>query len=302
MMPTTSTDRAHPITRELISLVKRRGHDKALGARTVTRSCHAVKSVDPVLSLGVRAATHADYWNRHAEARMNGGIAASTVRAELNSTAAVLKWIVHSDTPLKTMSPASARAAHDAIREAARKTGKRIKRFAALAKPARVSLDEFDDVVRDINAFKSPHREICLMCLCFALRVSESQYMKPANLIQGKLFIPDRVVKTRANLLIPLPVKYLKVIGEWVSKIEAKPVSYAALEMYILRKGVKWRAHDLRKLFRTAAAVRGDDYLAAELILNHDIGEVQNVYLQKPPVKQMRAIIKHTLDEVMAVE
>lgn len=300
-MRTTSGDAAHPITRELSALVIRRGHDKALGERTVTRSCHAVKSVDAVFALGVRAATHADYWQRHADARIESGIAASTVRAELNSTAAVLKWVVHSDTPLKTMSPASALAAHDAIREAARRTGKRIKRFAALAKPARVSVDEFDDVVRTINSFKSPHRESCLMMLCFALRVTESLYLSEKSIKGSGLFIPDRMVKTKANLLLPVPVKYIKTVTGWVNEIQRKPITYSALEMYISRKGVKWRAHDLRKVFRTAAAVRGEDYLATELILNHKIGDVQNAYLQRPPYKQMRVAIKHAIDEVLAV-
>lgn len=301
MSRNTNPDNIHPITRELFALVIRRGRDKALGERTVIRSCHAVKSVDAVFSLGVRAAMHADYWQRHADSRIDSGIAASTVRAELNSTAAVFKWIVLSDTPLKTMSPTSAQATHDAIRVAARRTGKRIKRFAALAKPSRVSIDEFADVVRQINEFKSPHREACLMMLCFGLRASEALYLSEKSITQGRLFIPDRMVKTRANLLLPLPIKYLNKITEWVCLIEQKTVTYSALEMYISRKGVKWRAHDLRKLFRTAAAVRGEDYLACELILNHDIGDVPNVYLQKPPYKQMRDAIKNTIDAVTTI-
>lgn len=301
MMRSICQDGLHQITRELFALVIRRGRDKALCERTVTRSCHAIKSVDAVFSLGVRAATHVDYWQRHADSRIDSGIAASTVRAELNSTAAVLKWIIHSDTAIKTMSPASIQATHDAIRTAARKTGKRIKRFAALAKPSRVSVDEIKEVVIEIKEFKTPHKELCMMMLCFGLRASEALYLSERSLKSGMLFIPDRVVKNRANLLLPVPVKYIKVVSGWVKMIEGRPVSYAALEMYILRKAVKWRAHDLRKLFRTAAAVRGEDYLAVELILNHEVGEVQNVYLQRPPYKQMRTAIKHAIDEVTAI-
>lgn len=290
------------VTRELFSLTRRRGRDKALADGTVTRSIHAIKAVDSVLSLGVRAAMHADYWHRHAAQRIESGIAASTVCAELNAVAAVIKWILESDLQLKSMSPGAARSVHDAIREAARKAGKSVKRYAALAKPARVSVDEFDIVVRDIMSFKSPHKELCLMMLCFALRVSESLYLSERSIIAGRIFIPDRVIKTRANLLLPVPVKYISRVRGWVNLIQASPVTYAALEMYITRKGVKWRAHDLRKLFRTAATVRGDDYLAAELILNHDIGDVPNVYLQKPPYKQMRQIIHRTISEVMSVQ
>lgn len=295
-------DAASPVTRELFAMTRRRGSDKSLSEGTISRSIHAIKSVDAVLVLGVRAAMHADYWHRHAAQRIESGIAASTVCAELNAVAAVLKWILESDLQLKSMSPGAAKSVHDAIREAARKAGKSVKRFAALAKPARVSVDELDVVVRDIMTFKSPQREICLMMLCFALRVSEALYLSERSIIAGRIFIPDRVIKTRANLLLPIPVKYISRVREWINSIQQKPITYAAIEMYITRKGVKWRAHDLRKLFRTAATVRGDDYLAAELILNHDIKDVPNVYLQKPPYKQMRTIIHRTISDVLSIQ
>lgn len=282
----------------LLQMAERRGKDRGLSHDTIARECYAIKASSPVLALGIRAASHPDYWKRHAESRIGAGLAASTVRAELNYTAAVLEWTVKGDIDLKIMSPSSASAISDAIRNTARHVSKRVKRYAALQKPARVSIDEFDETATQIKRMKSPHKEVCAMSLCFGLRASEANKLKQSSLLStGMLFIPDRNTKTRANLLLPVPVKYHKQVREWLSVIEEQTPSYASTYMYIQRSGYKWRLHDMRKMFRTKAAVRGEDYLACELIVNHDIKDVPNVYLQKPPYKRMREALLHALND-----
>ncbi|MNB60036.1 hypothetical protein D3C81_31600 [compost metagenome] len=282
----------------LLQMAERRGKDRALSRDSISRECHAINAARPVLTLGVRAASHPDYWKRHAETRISEGRAASTVRAELNYTAAVLEWTVTGDIDLKVMSPASASAISGAIRQTARQVSKRVKRYSALAKPARVSIDDFDETAAQIKRMKSPHKEICAMTLCFGLRATEANRLKESSLLaSGSLFIPDRNTKTRANLLLPVPVKYHKQVREWLRIIEESAPSYASTYMYISRKQYKWCLHDMRKMFRTKAAVRGEDYLACELIVNHDIKDVPNVYLQKPPFKRMRDALLHALND-----
>lgn len=282
----------------LLQMAERRGKDRALSPDSISRECHAINAARPVLTLGVRAASHPDYWKRHAEARINEGRAASTVRAELNYTAAVLEWTVTGDVDLKVMSPASATAISSAIRQTARQVSKRVKRYSALDKPARVSVDEFEETAIQIKSMKSPHKEVAAMALCFGLRATEANKLKQSSLLDsGMLFIPDRNTKTRADLLLPVPVKYHKQVREWLRVIEEGKPSYSSTYMYINRRHFKWRLHDMRKMFRTNAAVRGEDYLACELVLNHDIKDVPNVYLQKPPYKRMRDALLHSLND-----
>lgn len=287
----------------LLKMAERRGKDRALSPDSITRECHAINSARPVLCLGVRAASHPDYWKRHAETRISEGRAATTVRAELNYTAAVLEWTVKGDIDLQVMTPASARAISEAIRQTAQQVSKRVKRYPSLAKPARVSIDEFGETVRQIESMKSPQREICKMALCFGLRASEAVNLRESSLLDsGMLFIPDRIAKTRANLLLPVPVKFIKQIRVWLKIIEEGRATYSATYMYISRKRFKWCLHDMRKMFRTKAAVRGEDYLAGELILNHEIKDVPNVYLQKPPYKRMRDALLHALNDYHAAQ
>lgn len=283
--------------KELIELVERRGKARRLRDSTIARETHAVKSVEPVLSLGVRAASHADYWHRHAQQRQREGLAPATVRAELNYTAAVLLWAINTDTAMPSMRPASMRAVHDAIREAARTIGKQVKRFKALDRPARVSVDEYEQTVRDIESLASPHREICRVILLMGLRVSEAIRLHKGSVTDGMLFVSDRNTKTCADLLLPLPPKYINDIKSWVSVIEGCGVTYGAVLMAIQRAGFKWRSHDLRKMFRTKATVRGEDYLAVELIVNHSIDDVANTYLQRPPYRRMRTAINNAIFE-----
>lgn len=282
---------------ELLELVEVRGAAMKLSKGTITREIHALKSVKPVLCLGVRAASHVEYWNRHAVNRMDGGISPSTVRAEFNYTAAILSWLIKTDRNIKSMRPNSVINIHRAIKEASRKAGKQVKRFKALDRPARVSIDDFEKTVKEIESFKSPYKEVLKMLMYFGLRASESISLKRTSFTNGMLFIPDRNTKTCANLLIPIPLKNKQELIECAGVIEDSNVTYEALLMTLTRSGVKWRSHDLRKMFRTKGAVRGEDYLAMELILNHEVKEVPNAYLQRPPYKSMRLAIQHQIEE-----
>ncbi|HGF8465624.1 TPA: integrase, partial [Salmonella enterica subsp. enterica] len=137
---------------------------------------------------------------------------------------------------------------------------------------------------------------------CFGLRASETLSLSRNSLIaSGRLFIPDRCTKTHSDLLLPLPVKYIQLIDEWLGVIGESEIKYNTLVTTISRAGIKWRCHDLRKLFRTSAAVRGEDYLATELILNHAVKDVPSVYLQSPPFASMRKVLTNSIEEYLQV-
>lgn len=284
---------------ELLSLQNRRGESQRLKPATQARAKWAIKSAAPVLSLGVRAASHVDYWRRHADKSLQEGKAATTVRTELNEVAALLRWILDADITVAAMKPSSVQAIHDAARLAARHVGLQVKRFKPMQRPGRVSIDELEEIITDIEKLKSPYKEAAKMMLLFALRATETTVLTKKSIIGSMLFIPNRATKTCADLLIPIPIKYIDMVEGWLSIIEESKINYSAMEMYIYRAGVKWRCHDLRKLFRTSAAVRGEDYLAVELILNHSIKDVPATYIQNAPRKQMRKAIENAIDEYM---
>lgn len=286
----------------LLIMVDRRAQAVSLRQKTLINERHAVRMLEPVLSLGVRAASVPDTWVRYAERCIDNGLAASTVRQRIDCVAAVVAWVIHADIKFKPAAPGSLGRMLEAMRTAARAIGKRIKRHRALSKPARVSVDEYAVVVRDIESLREPYRTATRLMLCFGLRASEALSLSDKSLISsGRLFIPDRCTKTHSDLLLPLPVKYIPLIESWLEVIGESEIKYNTLITVISRAGINWRCHDLRKLFRTSAAVRGDDYLATELILNHAVKDVPDIYLQAAPFAAMRKVLTNSIEEYLQV-
>ncbi|ASM07225.1 site-specific integrase [Serratia marcescens] len=284
---------------ELIRLSVARGRSRRLKASTVSRVKWSIKSAAPVLSLGVRAAGHPAYWERHARKLMEEGKAATTIRAELNELAALFKWILNTSIAIDSMKPASVKAIESAIREVAKNTGRQVKRFKPMQRPSRVSIDEFKEVVNQIESLKSPYKEAARLIINFGFRTSEAIKLHQNSIINGRIFVPDRTTKTCADLLLPVPEKHYRMVSEWLVELGKKEITYAALLMNINRAGFKWRCHDLRKLFRTNGEVRGEDYLAMELILNHSIKDVPATYIQNAPYKKMKQAICNAIDEYL---
>ncbi|RWT98002.1 site-specific integrase [Raoultella ornithinolytica] len=288
---------------DLLIMVDRRAQAVSLREKTIINERHAVRMLEPVLSLGVRAASVPDTWVRYADRCIDNGLAASTVRQRIDCVAAVVAWVIHADIKFKSAAPGSLGRMLDAMRTAARAIGKRIKRHRALSRPARVSVDEYSTVVRDIESLRDPYRAAARMMLCFGMRATETLSLSPSSILSGgKLFVPDRETKTHSDLLLPLPVKYIPLIEGWLSVIGESEIKYNTLVTTISRAGIKWRCHDLRKLFRTSAAVRGEDYLATELILNHAVKDVPSVYLQSPPFAAMRRVLNNSIEEYLEVK
>lgn len=288
---------------DLLLMVDRRAQAVSLRDKTIINERHAVRMLEPVLTLGVRAASTPDIWVRYADRCIDDGLAASTVRQRIDCVAAVVAWVIHADIKFKPAAPGSLGRMLDAMRTAARAIGKRIKRYKALSKPARVSVDEYAAVVHEIESLREPYRSTVRMMLCFGLRASETLSLSSKSLISsGRLFIPDRVTKTHSDLLLPVPIKYIPLIEQWLSVIGESEIKYNTLVTTISRAGIKWRCHDMRKLFRTCAAIRGEDYLATELILNHAVKDVPSVYLQTPPYSAMRKALTNSIEEYLQVK
>lgn len=285
---------------DLLVMVDRRAQAVSLREKTIINERHAVRMLEPVLSLGVRAASIPDTWVRYADRCIDDGLAASTIRQRIDCVAAVVAWVIHADIKFKPAAPGSLGRMLDAMRTAARSIGKRIKRHRALSKPGRVSVNEYAGVVADIEAVREPYRSALRMMLCFGLRASETLSLtRSSRLSGGRLFVPDRETKTHSDLLLPIPLEHIPMVDEWLGVIEDSAIKYNTLTTVVSRAGIKWRSHDLRKIFRTAAAIRGDDYLATELILNHAVKDVPAAYLQSPPYSAMRKVLKSSIDEYL---
>lgn len=287
---------------DLLIMVDRRAQAVSLREKTIINERHAVRMLEPVLSLGVRAASVPETWVRYADRCIDNGLAASTVRQRIDCVAAVVAWVIHADIKFKPAAPGSLGRMLDAMRTAARSIGKRIKRHRALSKPGRVSITEYVDVVRDIESIREPYRCVLRLMLCFGFRVTETLSLKRTSMLAGgRLFVPDRHTKTHSDLLLPVPLEYVPLVTEWIGGIEDSEIKYNTLNTVVSRAGIKWRSHDLRKVFRTASAVRGEDYLAVELILNHAVKDVPAAYLQSPPYSAMRKALKKSIDDYLSV-
>nr|WP_254703633.1 integrase [Kosakonia sacchari] len=291
------------MVRELLEMVERRAHSLDLRDKSATNQRHAVKMLTPVFDLGIRAASVGDTWIRHAERRIDEGLKPSTMRQRFDCAAALLGWVIHADIKMKSASPGSLGRIMAALREAARHINKRIKRHRAMSKTARVSIDEYRDVVGQIEAMPRQHSAAAKMMICFGLRASEALSLSEASIINSEsgyaLFIPGRETKTHADLFLPLPPKYIETVRGWLKEIGEKEIKYNTFYTSVTRSGNKWRGHDLRKIFRTMAAVNGGDYLATELILNHAVKDVPAVYLQHPPYAAMRKVLENSIDSYL---
>ncbi|MCW8354073.1 site-specific integrase [Citrobacter portucalensis] len=288
---------------DLLVMVDRRARAVSLREKTIINERHAVRMLEPVLTLGVRAASVPDTWIRYADRCIDDGLAASTIRQRIDCVAAVVAWVIHADIKFKPAAPGSLGRMLDAMRSAARSIGKRIKRHRALSKPGRVSINEYTDVVRDIESLREPYRSALRVMFCFGTRATETLSLtRNSMLAGGRLFIPDRCTKTHSDLLLPVPREYVALVSEWLGIIEDAGIKYNTLTTVVSRAGIKWRSHDLRKVFRTASAVRGEDYLAVELILNHAVKDVPAAYLQSPPYSAMRKALKNSIDDYLSVK
>lgn len=281
---------------ELKSIALQRAAAITARKKTTTNIIHGLQKMHPVLVLGVRAASSAHTWERFSAACMKDGIKPATIRQRINCLTAVLSWVVKHGIHLRAMSPRSAESVLKAAGDEARRVGRMVKRHKDMSTPSRVDLKEFPLVVEQVESLREPYRSVCRVVLCLGTRIQETLYLSPESVMGGRLFIPGRVTKNHSDLVLPLPVEYLQTVTTWLKTIGEKQINYDSLNRAIARAGIKWRAHDLRKLFRTACAVRGEDYIACELILNHDIQYVPSIYLQKAPYKAMRKALKGAFD------
>ncbi|WP_044328342.1 tyrosine-type recombinase/integrase [Citrobacter amalonaticus] len=264
--------------------------------KTTANILYGLQTMQPVLCLGVREASTPRAWERFTEASMSRGIKPATMRQRLNCLTAVLSWVTKHGVHLRSMSPRSAESILKAAGDEARRVGRMVKRHKNMTTPSRVDLKELPLVIEQVESLREPYRSACRIVLCMGTRIQETLYLSPESVIGGRLFIPGRVTKNHSDLVLPLPVEHMQTLNKWLETISEKRINYDSLNRAISRAGIKWRAHDLRKLFRTACAVRGEDYIACELILNHDIQYVPAVYLQKAPYKAMRRALKNAFD------
>ncbi|WP_286266736.1 tyrosine-type recombinase/integrase [Thalassotalea atypica] len=169
----------------------------------------------------------------------------------------------------------------------------------AKAKLARLTLVDLPKVFKQIINEKPMQQSLVLLMLFYGTRVGETSQARWSDFDKrhNQWRIPAEHTKTGQNLRLPitplvwqllkyhkqqLPLKYQRSPFLFPKKKDvqqAVTAQYASQKVSVLA-GRKWSAHDLRKLARTAWLELGVDYVIGEFLLNHQLRQVDQAYIQ----------------------
>lgn len=136
-----------------------------------------------------------------------------------------------------------------------------------------------------------------LMMLCHGTRISETRLARWSNIDLsegGEWFLPAAETKTDQDLRLPLTRHTLALLKAYRSR--QKQTGYSGVYLFPRGDGDpltdtqgqeliasiatgEWTSHDLRKIARTMWLDLGVDYFIGELLLNHDIPDLQAAYI-----------------------
>ena len=136
-----------------------------------------------------------------------------------------------------------------------------------------------------------------LLMLCHGTRISETRVAKWSNidLVEGgEWYFPAEDTKTDQALRLPLTRYTLSLLKAY--RAEQKRTGYTGVYLFPRGDGApltdnqgqsliasisggEWTSHDLRKIARTLWLDLGVDYFIGELLLNHDIPDLQAAYI-----------------------
>ncbi|MCE1119133.1 tyrosine-type recombinase/integrase [Pseudomonas sp. NMI795_08] len=136
-----------------------------------------------------------------------------------------------------------------------------------------------------------------LLMLCHGTRISETRLAKWTNieLVEGgEWYFPPEDTKTDQALRLPLTRFTLALLKAY--RAQQKRTGYTGIYLFprgdgepltdnqgqaliASLAGGEWTSHDLRKIARTLWLDLGVDYFIGELLLNHDIPDLQAAYI-----------------------
>lgn len=136
-----------------------------------------------------------------------------------------------------------------------------------------------------------------LLMLCHGTRISETRLAKWTNidLVEGgEWYFPVEDTKTDQALRLPLTRHTLALLKAY--RAQQKRTGYTGIYLFPRGDGAplsdnqgqtliasiaggEWTSHDLRKIARTLWLDLGVDYFIGELLLNHDIPDLQAAYI-----------------------
>ncbi|PHS56669.1 MAG: hypothetical protein COB03_06830 [Alteromonas sp.] len=168
----------------------------------------------------------------------------------------------------------------------------------ASIKPKRAALAglTLNEVIKQFQHFSAPDRFLCLLCLGFLTRNTETVMARwrDFNTDQMSWNIPGEHTKTGAALTLPLSTHSLKWLSDYKRQQRRYcrsrflfPVkqgrsgwssSYAAQRIMKASKG-KFTLHDLRKYGSTYLRDSGVDYYLVERLLNHKKTHLDATYI-----------------------
>lgn len=136
-----------------------------------------------------------------------------------------------------------------------------------------------------------------LLMLCHGTRISETRLARWSNinLVEGgEWFLPAAETKTDQDLRLPLTRHALALLKAY--RARQKQTGYTGVYLFprgdgdplteyqgqaliASISGAEWTSHDLRKITRSMWLDLGVDYFIGELLLNHDIPDLQAAYI-----------------------
>ena len=167
-----------------------------------------------------------------------------------------------------------------------------------------------NEVIKQFQHFSPPDRFLCLLCLGFLTRNTETVMARWRDFdTKNKSWsIPEGHTKTGSALILPLSTHSLKWLSDYKRQQRRYcrsrflfPVkqgrsgwssSYAAQRIMKASKG-KFTLHDLRKYGSTYLRDSGVDYYLVERLLNHKKTHLDSTYIHTTLRKPLMEIIKY---------
>jgi integrase len=179
-------------------------------------------------------------------------------------------------------------------------------------KPKRAALAglPLSEVIKQFQQFNAPDRFLCLLCLGFLTRNTETVMARWRDFDTEKMSwsIPEEHTKTGAALTLPLSTYSLKWLADYKRQQRRYcrsrflfPVkqgrnswssSYAAQRIMKASKG-RFTLHDLRKYGSTYLRDSGIDYYLVERLLNHKKTNLDATYIHTTLRAPLMEVIKY---------
>ncbi|TMP23758.1 tyrosine-type recombinase/integrase [Pseudoalteromonas ruthenica] len=183
-------------------------------------------------------------------------------------------------------------------------------------KPCSLSAKDEADLACQLLDPKSPKHMLCWFMFLHGTRIGETRQLRYdyIDAEQKLIQLPSAITKTKAltvylsdqafNTLISyhqeMTGKGYKSIYLFPSKTKG-PIDESEASRWVKQVSAgEYSSHDFRKLFRTRLLDLGVDSVIAELLLNHELTDLQKTYIKTDSPELRRAALQRWADHLQA--